>query len=165
MWSSLNWFRQLDPILCLFFQTDSQCAKRDPAVCTNCISVTRLDVVFLGIFHLKEKRMLKSHCSCLIIVVSMLYLVREHSSPHTEPVLVFWGHVVQLLGLKCPEQSCQWSLKTLSQVCTSLPTQLLIYMCTYKYLEMSREITLYLKNYRSKTLLVKKQVCRKQDLK
>lgn len=79
MWSSLNWFRQLDPILCLvfFFQTDSQCPKLDPAVGANCLSVTRL-----GKSHSKGNRMLKFHCSCLISVASTLSSIAKFISAH-----------------------------------------------------------------------------------
>ena len=141
-----------------FFQTDSQCSKLDPAVCTNCISVTRLDVVFLGKSHLKRKRMLKSHWSCLITAVSMLCLVGQCSSPQSKPVLMFWGHVAPLPELKCPEQLCKGaSLKTPPWICTSsFCTQpCCSYSCVYTNALKQQGNCFCLNNYRSKTFLVK----------
>lgn len=60
-----------------FFQTDSQCPKLDPAVGTNCLSVTRL-----GKSHSKGNRMLKFHCSCLISVASTLSSIAKFISAH-----------------------------------------------------------------------------------
>lgn len=152
MWTSLNWCRQLDPILCLFFQTDSWCSKLDPSVCTNCIPTTRLDVVFLGgKSHLKGKRTLKSHCSCCITAVWKLCLVRGHSSWYTKPVLVSWGHVVQLLELKCPGQSCQIASEDSQMGWYLLLHPSCSHTCVHKNaLKYQEKLFFWLKNYSSK---------------
>lgn len=99
--SSLNWFRQLDPISCFFVQTDSQCSKPNPAVGTNCFSVSRLDIVFWGTCHLKGKRLPESCSFCFSTGVSMPYSVKS----------VHFGHqaCADMLETCCPYTRIQCS--------------------------------------------------------